>query len=350
MTAAPKQFMDCIRPMPVVEGLSTNCWGAAAVGARDQGNGLEDRTMSAYSYWDGAVFKSEENGRYYLFASRWEQAEGHWGWLGSRAVVSVSDSLWGPYEERGQLWPDWCEGAGHNVFPFRVSETDPLYGEGYRYAICVSDTRRCGEIANGTLHIARSLDGPWELLDNGNGGLIRSTEDFWYSNVSIAVRPEGGYVAVNRWGFIVTADSLGGFWEVKIKNLWSQFDVMKDRLDFMEDGVIWQSSGLYHIVVNDWSARRAYYLTSADCVSWTIREGLAYTPEADFLRYEDGTVNRWTKLERPNVYLEDGVVKAMTFAVIDVHKEEDLGNDDHGSKVIVVPFDGEALAAFDRAD
>ena len=58
-----------------------------------------------------------------------------------------------------------------------------------------------------------------------------------------------------------------------------------------------------------------------------------------------GTVNHWEKMERPNVYLENGHVKYFTFAVIDVPKEEDKGNDNHGSKVLVVPFDG---GAFDR--
>ena len=33
----------------------------------------------------------------------------------------------------------------------------------------------------------------------------------------------------------------------------------------------------------------------------------------------------------------------MTFSVLDLPKEEDKGNDGHASKVIVVPFDGEAL-------
>lgn len=111
----------------------------------------------------------------------------------------------------------------------------------------------------------------------------------------------------------------------------------------MEDGVIWYCAGSYHIVVNDWDARQAYCLTSPDGLTWTQKPGLAYTPTADFLRYENGAVNRWTKIERPNVYIEDGKVCAMTFAVIDVQKEDDLGNDDHGSKVIVVPFDGEKL-------
>ena len=36
----------------------------------------------------------------------------------------------------------------------------------------------------------------------------------------------------------------------------------------------------------------------------------------------------------------------MTFAVIDVQKEQDMPNDSHGSKVIVVPFAGNKLTEF----
>ena len=52
-------------------------------------------------------------------------------------------------------------------------------------------------------------------------------------------------------------------------------------------------------------------------------------------------MNHWNKIERPGVFLENGHVVCFTFAVIDVEKNLDRGNDNHGSKVIVVPFDGE---------
>jgi hypothetical protein len=71
-------------------------------------------------------------------------------------------------------------------------------------------------------------------------------------------------------------------------------------------------------------------------------QGVAYYPEADFIKYADGTVNHWNKLERPGVLIENGHVTAFTLAVIDVPKEQEKGNDGHGSKVIVIPFDGEA--------
>lgn len=61
-----------------------------------------------------------------------------------------------------------------------------------------------------------------------------------------------------------------------------------------------------------------------------VRNGLAYDPRVDFVRYIDGTVNRWDKLERPGV-------------VLDVPKQEEKGGDRHGNKVIVIPFDSAAL-------
>lgn len=352
-----KQFMDCFLPMPIVEGLTEDCWGTEAVGARDQGNGLEDRDLSDYSYWDGGIIKDDETGKYYMFASRWNQAGGHWGqdgisgWQGSQAVYAVSDNLYGPYEDMGPIWPDWCDGAGHNVFPFEISESDPLYQEGYKYAISISDTGMHGDVANGTIHIAKSLDGPWDLIDNGNGGKLKAEggSGFSLSNVSIMVRPDGRYEATNRNGDIAIADSLEGTWEVQTNGLWWQIEGMPNTN--VEDPVIWYSDGLYHIVANKWDAKEAYYMTSEDGITgWVRHSGIAYTPKQNFLTYEDGTENNWTKLERPNVYIEDGTIKAVTFAVIDVEKEEDFGNDSHGSKIIVVPFDGEAVKEFAKTD
>ena len=103
--------------------------------------------------------------------------------------------------------------------------------------------------------------------------------------------------------------------------------------------------------MNKWDAKKAYYLTSYDGVSdWRLHNGNAYDPETPFLSYEDGSPYTWKKLERPGVYVEDGILKAVTFAGIDVEKEVDYGNDSHGSKVFVVPFDGVNLTKFARED
>ena len=112
----------------------------------------------------------------------------------------------------------------------------------------------------------------------------------------------------------------------------------------LEDPAIFYSGGLYHIVVNSWSTRKAYHLTSEDGKSNWINRGLAYDPTKDFVRYTDGTVNHWEKLERPGVLIENGHVTAVTLAVLGYAQGiMQKGNDNHGSKIIVIPFDGAAL-------
>ncbi len=102
---------------------------------------------------------------------------------------------------------------------------------------------------------------------------------------------------------------------------------------------MWFSGGLHPIVVKSGKP-----ITSPRKTASRIGlRGLTYDPTVDFVRYTDGTVNRWDKLERPGVVLENGHVVAVTLAVLDVPKDQERGNDRHGSKVSVIPFDGAAL-------
>jgi hypothetical protein len=164
------------------------------------------------------------------------------------------------------------------------------------------------------------------------------------SNVSMMVRPDGGFEIVARSGAIMIGkNGILGPYKLQGRSIYSNMSGLPTRN--LEDPVIWYSGGMYHIVVNCWSERKAFHLTSPDGIAdWTNR-GLAYDPTTDFIRYTDGTVNHWDKIERPGVFLENGHVAYFTFAVLDVPKDRELGNDNHGSKVIVVPFDG---VTFDR--
>jgi hypothetical protein len=162
------------------------------------------------------------------------------------------------------------------------------------------------------------------------------------SNVSVMVRPDGDFEIVARSGAIwISKTGILGPYTVQGPSIYPSMKDLDQKN--LEDPVIWYSGGLYHILVNSWSDRKAFHLTSVDGIhDWTYR-GLAYDPTRDFIRYTDGTVNHWNKLERPGVYLENGHVVAVTLAVIDVPKEQEIGNDGHGSKIIVIPFDGAAM-------
>jgi hypothetical protein len=318
-----KTMIDYFQPMPIQGGLSKNAWGAATVGPRDQTNGLEDPGISNWCYWDGQIIKASD-GKWHLFASRWDQSKGHRGWPTSSAIHAVSDDVLGPYRDQGLCWPNDQHGKGHNV-------TALVMPDG-RYAITISETRP------GEVFASNSPDGPWESL----GRITVADQPKWHaSNVTPMLRPDGTYMVVQRSGQIMTSKQITGPYEVRGPSIYPLVKGLS--LVNLEDPVVWYSGGLYHIVVNSWSARKAYHLTSADGLTGWVLRGLAYDPTTDFLRYTDGTVNHWNKIERPAVLIQNGHVTHFTFAVLDVPKDDDKGNDGHGSKVIVVPFDGAAM-------
>jgi hypothetical protein len=327
---ADKALMDYFLPMPVVAKLTRKIWGADNVLPRDPDNGLEDKTMKQWCYWDGQIIKAPD-GKYHMFSSRWDQAQGHRGWSGSLAVHAVSTRAIGPYKDTGVIWPDDQGGKGHNVTALRLPDK--------RYAVVVSETRP------GDVFVSSSLDGPWRRLGSiqvdANGFNLR---DGRMSNVSVMLRPDGKFEIVPRsGGILISTEGILGPYKLQGPSIYAGMPGIPTRN--MEDPVIWYSGGIYHIVVNCWSERKAFHLTSPDGIGkWTNR-GLAYDPTRNFVRYKDGAVNHWDKMERPSVLIGNGHVEYFTFAVLDVPKEEERGNDNHGSKILVIPFDG---AAFDR--
>lgn len=328
LSAVDKTLIDYFLPAPIKGALKSDVWGAPGVFPRDTQNGLEDVTMKQWCYWDGQIIKAKD-GKFHMFASRWDQAKGHGGWWESSAVHAVSDNIIGPYADKGLCWPDNQAGKGHNVTALVLPDGN--------YAVVVSETRP------GDVFVSKSLDGPWKQLGSikvdANGF---NADDGRMSNVCVMIRPDGDFEIVARSGAIWISKS-GILGPYKLQGT-SIYPTMKDlpQRD-LEDPVLWYSGGMYHIVVNSWSARKAFHITSPDGIhNWTFR-GLAYDPERDFVRYTNGTLNHWDKIERPAVILENGHVTHFTFAVLDVPKDLEQGNDSHGSKVIVVPFDGAAL-------
>ena len=182
--SAPKTFIDYFLPMPIRGTLSNEAWGAPNVLPRDPKNGLEDAD-NKYCYWDGQIIKAPD-GKFHLFASRWDESKGHNGWFSSLAVHAVSDHLIGPYVDRGLLWPGDEGGKGHNVTALTLPDG--------RYAVVISETRP------GTVYVSKSLDGPWEKL----GTIVTEGETRQRaSNYSVMVRPDGDFMIVPRAGQIL---------------------------------------------------------------------------------------------------------------------------------------------------
>jgi hypothetical protein len=234
----------------------------------------------------------------------------------------------GPYVDKGMAYTD-SNGKGHNV-------TGSMLPDG-TWTVIVSDTRP------GDIFTSSSIDGPWafkgSITVNANGMDSSGTA----KNLSLMILPDKTYLMATRFGTMMTTPSnLLGPWTVQAAKVF--ITPAGYPSGSREDPVIWCSGGQYHMVYNYYDLRKARHMVSPDGIKNWKDLGIAYDPTTSFIRYTDGTVNHWYKLERAGVFMENGHVSAFTFAAIDVDKASELGNDTHGSKVIVVPFDG---ATFD---
>ena len=379
-----KTFIDYFQPTPTTCPVTTNAWGCTSTGStppncvagmgvvpRDTCNGIESSSNPpGYYYWDGTVIRAGD-GTFHMFADRWAGGQGfNPGWTGSDPIHAVGGtSALGPYTDKGFAYSNASFGGdqhhGHN------SQVVALLNG--TYALIVS------EVVPFTIFTATSLDGPWTPCSGSPGSGLSVPSAFggntsYASNVSLVVRPDGNFEITQRHGLIAlsttgicgpykaqqptttypSSEAIPSQYSASIfPNKQKHSDPMgpstvESTYTLAEDPVIWFSGGKYHVLYDYPDDRVGYHLTSADGIHDWTDEGLAYDPRyaQQIFSYTDGTVDHWYKMERPNVVLENGIITHVTFAVSDVDKNNQISaGTNHGSKVIVVAFDG---ASFDK--
>lgn len=298
------RFIDRFLPMQG-KVLSADTWGVKGVVPRYIDNGIEDRI---WSYWGGNVKKGED-GKFHLFVCGWLEAspKGHAEWPNSFVFNAVSDNRTGPFKVRNMI------GKGHNPEVYQLKDG--------RYVLYVIDGR----------YVTDDLNGKWEYGKfEFNARDRRIIEGL--SNLSFAQREDGSYLMVCRGGGIwISQDGLSEYSQLTDKRVYPDVDGR------FEDPVIWRDNVQYHMVVNDWLGRIAFYLRSKDGVNWVTDPGEAYTPGIAI--HEDGRVEDWFKFERLKVYQDEyGRAVQANFAVIDTLKPQDKSFDNHSSKNISIPL------------
>lgn len=313
------RFMDRFEVIPPIGELTSDTWGADEVRPRYTANGIED---PEWSYWGGNIRKGDD-GKYHLIVCRWPEnsEKGHMQWPKSEVVHAVAKNSQGPFQVQGETI-----GQGHNPEFFRLKDG--------RYVIYVINA----------YYIADGLNGPWTKGEFTFDPRDRKIHD-GLSNVSFAQRKDGSYLAVCRGGGIWMSETgLSPYYQVTNKSVYPAFDGR------YEDPVIWRTHIQYHMIVNDWYGRIAYYLRSANGMDWKVEPGEAYMP--GIAKYEDGTVEDWYKYERIKMLQDEyGRAYQANFAVIDSSKWGDLGNDNHSSKNIGIPLTkGKLLTILDKEE
>lgn len=310
------RFIDRFLPMPAGK-LSADVWGAKEVVPRYVDNGIEDNVRS---YWGGNILKEKDN-KYHLYVCGWPEnsPKGHMFWPNSTVYHAVCDNSTGPFIIKDTIGP------GHNPEAFRLKDG--------RVVVYVIDG----------YYLADDLNGPWTRkkfdFDNRDRRIIEGL-----SNLTFARREDGSYLMVCRGGGVwISQTGLSPYNQITDKRV---YPPVKGEF---EDPVVWRDHIQYHLIVNDWLGRIAFYLRSKDGMNWVTDPGEAYLPGISV--HEDGKVENWFKYERIKI-LQDKYGRAIqaNFAVIDTLKNEDLPNDNHSSKNISIPLNpGLLLTVLDAA-
>mgnify|MGYP000110840280 FL=1 len=299
------RFMDRFLPMP--DGIKKwHVWGTDSVQNRYVDNGIE---LPDISFWGGNILKTPD-GKYHLYVCGWPESspKGHMFWFNSTVFHAVSNKLAGPFKIKNSI------GKGHNPEAFRLND---------------------GRI------VVYVIDGYY--IANNEESLIWNYQQFNFdardrkiieglSNLTFTTRPDGSYLMVCRGGGIwLSRDGLSAYKQLTDRSVYPKVE------GHFEDPVVWRDSLQYHLIVNDWLGRIAFYQRSKDGVHWVTEQGEAYVPGVSF--HKDGEVEHWFKYERPKVFQDKwGRAEQMNFAVIDTIKWEDLPNDSHSSKNICIPL------------
>lgn len=298
------RFMDRFLPMPAGK-LSSDVWGAKNVIPRYIDNGIEDNIRS---YWGGNIIK-DNAGQYHLYVCGWPEnsPKGHMFWPNSTVYHAVCNNSIGPFMIKDTIGP------GHNPEAFRLKDG--------RVVVYVIDG----------YYLADDLNGPWTYnkfdFDKRDRPIIEGL-----SNLTFSQREDGSYLMVCRGGGVwISQTGLSPYNQITDKRV---YPPVKGEF---EDPVVWRDHVQYHLIVNDWLGRIAFYLRSKDGVNWVTDPGEAYLPGISV--HKDGKVEDWFKYERIKI-LQDEYGRAIqaNFAVIDTLKHEDLPNDNHSSKNISIPL------------
>lgn len=350
-TASAKPFMDYVKPTPIVAPLSSATWGVAGVLPRDLSNGIESAKGAGvhpdYYYWDGQIIKAKD-GKYHLFMSTFSgDTNFGTGWFNSDAYHAISQTnVLGPYTRQGFVYDNNGSHKGHNVTALELPDGT--------YAVVVSET------VPFTIYKSSSLDGPWTAC--------QPTSQVGASNVSLVARHDGKFQIVERNGTTAISDTLcGTYVKQKPTCAYTQNDkdaqgnpvvgsiyakrtsipnVANPVYTWQEDPHIWRSGGVYHVIYSGSGDRVGWHVYSVDGMNWKDN-GYGWSPreyQKIFCYEGTATCTQWYKMERPGVVLQDGHPTHITWAVADVDKDNQvLPGTNHGTKVIVVPFDGVAF-------
>ncbi len=303
--------------------------------------------MADYIVWGGSVTQGDD-GRYYMFASRWPKKVGMKNWVtNSEVVLASSDKPAGPYAFEKVVLPPrgpayWDGMVTHNPTIHRHQGKYVLFYVGSTYDFpqpeATVDQATYGKVWNGKrvgVAVADAPFGPWKRMDEPimqprpgkwDGAIISNPAPVIHEDGSVLLiyksapvpYPERNNNRALHFGVAKAPHYLGPYKRVRDGK---RLKIAGAKGVHVEDPYVWHADGIYHMVAKIFSKEltgekgAGFYAWSKNGTEWALPENpKAYSREVLF---SDGTQRNQAKLERPQVLVEDGTPTHIFFATAD---------------------------------
>ncbi len=294
--------------------------------------------------WGGSVVRHDD-GRYYMFASRWPRELGMNCWVtNSEIVLASSDQLLGPYRFEKSVLPPrgpghWDGCMTHNPNVHRHGGRYVLFYTGVRYdfprpAEGSPATTAQYEAAWNSKRIgvatAPAPAGPWTRLDKP---ILEPRPGEWdaaiTSNPAAAFAADGSVLLIYKSAPVPyperNRNRLLSFGLARAPAPEGPYQRLNPEAPLriggakanVEDPFLWFSEGRWHMLAKTMDSALArsqhgFHAWSDDGLDWKLSE----PAEAYDMRvaWRDGSATTLPKRERPQVFLENGRPRAVFFA------------------------------------
>ncbi len=336
-------FISGCKNNPKEENIFYNNWGPSPKQGAFR--------MDDWIVWGGSVIKAE-NGKYYMYATRWPKKLTMSAWVtNSEVVVAVSDVPEGPYSFQKVILPkrgkDYWDGmVTHNPSIHYHNGKYILYYTGTTYDFeqpqdSIPDRQKYEQAWNEKrigIAVSDSPLGPFTRMDepiltprpdNWDAAITSNPAPFIHDDGSVLLvyksapvpYPQRNQNRTLQFGIARADHYLGSYKRVGENNRIEFTPIDTD----VEDPYIWNDGEKYYLLakcMNDQitgEAQSGFLATSEDGIAWAISQNpLAYSKTVEF---SDGTKEEMRKLERPQVLFENGRPTHVFFATRNLEDE-----------------------------